>query len=474
MKSIFELSKKGLRLWLLAVSLYILTFAVSSSIAQDSAVYIDVGQAQIKKSLIALPPLLYVGSQSTNRNHIEAGQDLFRVIYNDLNVSNFFTFIKPEAYLEDPSKVGLTPAPGSPNGFKFENWKTIGAEFLVRASYNVIGNELSMESYVYHVPTAKQVLGKTYKGALNSSRRMAHMFANDLVKALTQKRGMFLTKITATGQETKGGSPKEVYVMDWDGANKQAITSNRDITLSPAWSTKGDKIAYTAYALHVKNKVKNADLFIYNLATGKRFLVSYRKGLNSGSAFMPGDDYIIITLSISGNPDLYKMTADGATITPLTNGPNRSMNVEPAISPDGNSIAFSSDRSGRPMIFTMDAKGGNVKRLTFAGKYNSTPAWSPDGKSLAFAALDVDHFDIFTMNRDGSNLRRMTSAKKPNGRGANNESPSWSPDGRHILFTSDRTGKYQLYIISPDGTNERRITEDNMNWDKPKWSPFLD
>jgi TolB protein len=455
--------------WIFALILFL-----PLSHAQDNAVYIDVGQAQIKKSLLALPPLLYIGTQAANRQHIEAGQNLFRVVYNDLSVSNYFTFIKPEAYLEDPAKVGLTPAPGSPNGFKFENWKTIGAEFLVRAAYNVIGNDLSMEAYVYHVPTAKQVLGKTYKGNLKSSRRMGHMFANDLVKALTGKQGMFLTKIAATGQETRGGSSKEIYVMDWDGSNRQAITSNKDITLSPSWSWKGDKIAYTAYAMHVKNKVKNADLFMYNLNTGKRYLVSYRKGLNSGSAFMPGDDYILITLSIKGNPDIYKMTADGNTVTALTNGPNRSMNVEPAVSPDGNTIAFSSDRSGKPMLFTMDGKGGNVKRLTFAGKYNSTPAWSPDGKTIAFAALDVNHFDIFTMNRDGSNLKRMTDAKKANGRPANNESPSWSPDGRHILFTSDRTGKYQLYIVSPDGTNERRITDDNFNWDKPKWSPYLD
>lgn len=442
--------------------------------AQDSAIYIDVGQAQIKKSLIALPPLLYVGSQPTNREHIEAGQALYRVLYNDLSVSNFFTFIKPEAYLEDPAKIGLTPAPGSPNGFKFENWKTIGTEFLVRASYQLLGNDLSLDAYVYHVPTAKQILAKSYKGRLSTSRKMAHMFANDLVKALTGKQGMFLTKIAATRQELKGGSSKEVYVMDWDGFEPDKITSHNDITLSPSWSTKGDKVAYTAYVMHTKNKVKNADLFIFDRPTGKRYLVSYRKGLNSGSAFEPGDKSLLITLSKDGNPDIYRMTADGSTVNPLTNGPNRAMNVEPAISPDGSTIAFSSDRSGKPMIYTMDSKGGNVKRLTFAGRYNSTPAWSPDGKTIAFAALDKSRFDIFTMNKDGSNLKRMTDAKRANGQPANNESPSWSPDGRHILFTSDRTGKYQLYIISPDGTNERRITNDNYNWDKPKWSPFLD
>src|SRR5262245_11900579 len=128
-------------MWLILVALITL-----SSTAQDSSqIYIDIGKGQVKKSLIALTPFLYVGTQASNASHIQAGQNLYRVIYNDLSVSNFFTFIKPEAYLENPSQVGLRPAPGTPNGFKFENWKTIGTEFLVRAAYQIVGDELSVE-----------------------------------------------------------------------------------------------------------------------------------------------------------------------------------------------------------------------------------------------------------------------------------------------------------------------------------------
>ncbi len=456
-------------IFLLSV-LLIYTGLVSAQ--SESHIYIDVGQGNVKKSLLALPPLLYAGTQPTNKSHIQIGQDLFRVIYNDLSVSNFFTFVKPEAYLEDPAKVGLRPAPGTPNGFKFENWKTIGTEFLVRAAYSVLGNDVSVEAFVYHVPTTKQVLGKTYKGPTGAVRRIAHTFSNDLVQALTGKRGMFLTKLVASGLPP--GGHKEIYIMDWDGANRQKITSMKHIAISPAWSTKGDKIAYTGFPLHKKEKVRNADLFIYDIKTGKRFLVSYHKGINSGAAFLPGDQFIMLTLTKSGNPDLYKMTADGKSLQRITNGPNRAMNVEPAISPDGTKVAFSSDRAGQPHIYVMNIDGSNVKRLTFAGKYNSSPSWSPDGKTLAFAGFDKNHFDIFTINIDGTNLKRLTDATKPNGKPADNESPTWSPDGRHIMFSSNRSGRHQIYVVSPDGTNERRITHDNISWEKPKWSPFLD
>lgn len=440
---------------------------------EPGKIYIDVGGARLKKSLLALTPLLYIGTQPSHGGHIQTGQNLFRVISNDLAVSNFFTFIKPEAYLEDPAKVGLKPAPGSPNGFNFANWKAVGAEFLVRIAYQVIGDDLAMEAYVYHVPTARLVMGRNYKGPATAFRQVAHTFANDLVRTLTGRKGMFLTRLAASRRES-GSQTKEIYLMDWDGANSQKITSHQSIAIAPTWTTAGDKIAYTAFAMHKAQKIRNSDLFIYEIASGRRFLVSYRKGLNIGASFLPGDRFFLLTLSRDGSADIYKSTADGQTTTALTKGPNRSMNVEAAVSPDGRQVAFASDRSGRPMIYLMNIDGSNVRRLTFAGKYNASPAWSPDGKSLAFASQDQDHFDIFTINADGTGLKRLTDARKPNGKAASNESPSFSPDGRHILFTSNRTNTYQLYLISADGTNERRITEDNADWDRPRWSPFLD
>ncbi|NJL24032.1 MAG: translocation protein TolB [Calothrix sp. SM1_5_4] len=457
-------------MWLLYSLLLSLT--LPSARAQSGQIYIDIGQAQVKKSLLALPPLQYVGTQPANGAHLKAGQDLFAIIVNDLTVSNYFQFIKPDAFLEDPAKIGLKPAPGQPNGFNFKNWATIGTEFLVRAAYNVIGSEISMEVYLYHVPSTKLVLGKNYKSSLSGTRRMAHTFANDVVKALTGKNGMFLTKLTASRNEP--GSPiKEIYIMDWDGNNPQKITSHQAISISPTWSSTGEKIAYTCFCMHVKEKVRNADLFQYDIASGKRFLLSYKKGINSGAAFLPGDAALLLTLSYQGTPDIYKLSADGRSSSRLTRGAAGAMSVEPAISPDGKTVAFSSDRSGRPMIYLMNIDGTNVRRLTFAGKYNASPSWSPDGKTIAFAGQDKSHFDIFTINIDGTNLKRLTDATKPNGRPADNESPSWSPDGRHVLFTSNRTGNQQLYIVSPDGMNERRITEDKYNWDKPKWSPYL-
>jgi TolB protein len=451
-----------------------ITMTTASSFAQEDGdrVYIKVGEAKVKKSLVAIPPFLFLSSPSLAPSYKQTGTELFNTVVNDLEVSNLFTMIKQEAYLEDASKVGLTPSPGNPTGFHFDLWSKINAEFLVRGGFKIDGANMEFEVYAYYVPQAKLVLGKKYVAKISEVRQTAHTFADDLMKALTGKQGIFRTKFVAASDRA-GKTWREIYVMDWDGRNITAITNHHSVSLSPAWSPDGKTVSYTSFAYHPKTKTRNPDLFTYDVFSGKRYLVSSRQGINSGSTFAPDGDFIYLTISKGTDPDIYKMSLDGDDITRITSGPRGALNVEPSVSPDGKRIAFSSDRSGNPMIYIMDNNGGNLKRITFAGHYNSSPNFSPDGKRLAFAGRDKGHFDIFTVNVDGTDMQRLTSATKPGGGPADNEDPSYSPDGRHIVFTSNRTGKNQIYIISADGTNERRITVDNANYYKARWSPYI-
>ncbi len=451
---------------ILSTLLVVLTFYSSVSSAQENGIYIKLGEAKTKKSLLAFPAIQYQGSPSTKNQSY--GVEIFNVVTNNLTTSAYFQFINQAAFLEDTSKTGLMPAPGQANGFKFQSWSAINTDFLIRAAYSIVGNELTLETYTYHVPRANLVLGKKYKGPVSSARRIAHTFSNDLLKALTGTEGPFLARIVASSDKA-GAKTKEIFVMDWDGANMDQVSNHRSISISPAWSPSGKQIAYTSYVKRVGSKFRNADMLLLDITTGKRSLVSYRPGINSGAAFSPDGRHIYLTISQGTNPDIYKMTLDGTLAGKITNGPGGALNVEPNLSKDGN-LAFSSDRAGRPMIYTADGNGGNVKRITFAGVFNSSPSWSPDGKKIAFAGQSDNNFDIFVMNSDGTGMIRLTSAKQPNGRMASNEDPSFSPDGRFVIYTSNRTGKNQIYVSTVDGTEERRITNDNFNYFKPKWS----
>jgi TolB protein len=442
--------------------------------AQEAGFYIKVGEAQIKKTVLAFPQLDFVGSAAASPQYQKVGAELYKVIQHNLEVTDYFTFAKASSFLEDPSKTAPTPAPDTANGFHYEKWKSIGVDLLIRISFTITGDNVSMDTYSYLVPKAQLVLGKKYTTKFNNLHRAAHIFSNDLIKALTGKESMFLSKIVVSAAK-QGSKYKEIYLMDWDGFNRQPVTSHSSISLSPNWAPDGTQILYTAFVKRGGAKgLRNPDMLMLDLLKGQRWLISYRRGLNSGGAFHPDGKSIFLTISESGNSDIYQVDLEGNIKRRMTAGPSGALNVEPAPSPNGSKLAFSSDRSGKPMIWIMDADGSNIKRVTYAGVYNSSPAWSPDGSRITFAGYEKDHYDIFAMNADGTNMQRLTSTKKPNGKWSSNEDPVFSPDGRHVMYTSDRTGTNQVYIINIDGNNEQRITFDRDSYFKPRWSKNFD
>jgi len=108
-----------------------------------------------------------------------------------------------------------------------------------------------------------------------------------------------------------------------------------------------------------------------------------------------------------------------------------------------------------------------VRRLTFAGSYNTSPAWSPRGDKIAYASMAGRTFSICTINSDGSNPRQLTDA-------GSCEDPTWSPDGRHIAFSSNRYGKKKIFIMLADGSGVRQVSGGEGNDTNPSWSPYID
>lgn len=432
--------------------------------------YIKIGDAQAKKSNLAFPMMNQLNATKTGQ-HIKLAAEIHNTAVKDLELSTYFKIMPAAAFLEDTSTTSIKSQTIDSKGFKFDTWKTIDTEFLIRSSFALVGTEISVEMYLYHVKESKVIVGKKYFAKNSNAAQIGHTLANDVLEALTGQRGVFLSKIVATTDRT---GHKEVITMNWDGSDQTMITRDRSVAIAPNWSPDGKKILYSIYTRRVRSAQTNLTLFEHNLASGKRSIISNRNGLNQGGSYSPDGRFIYLTISQGGSPDLYKLNSAGDIVTRLTKGPAGAMNVEAAVSADGSKIAFSSDRGGNPSIYVMNSDGSQVKRLTFQGKYNSTPTWSPDGKKIAFASQINNYFDIFVMNSDGTQLRRVTTATKANGQRASNEDPSFSPDGRFIVFTSNRTGKFQIYVTSVDGLEERRVTQDSYNYYKPKWSNNLE
>ncbi len=170
-----------------------------------------------------------------------------------------------------------------------------------------------------------------------------------------------------------------------------------------------------------------------------------------------------------GNHEIYVMDADGSNVTRLTD--NNYDDRSPVWSPDGQRIAFYIYRLGKSDIYVMDADGFNVTPLTDNDSSDIAPAWSPDGQRIAFGFHDIRDWNIYVMDADGSNVTRLTDSRSDE-----NDRPAWSPDGNRIAFAAGRFGDvfgwdYEIYVMDADGSNVMRLTDNDGQEFDPAWSP---
>jgi TolB protein len=366
------------------------------------------------------------------------------VIAFDMNMSGVVT---AENRSQQTVSMGLSLVDAD-----FVPWLNAGFDLLVRSEYSLKGEQLAVEFRLFDVVNRKLITAKRYLGAAKDLRRFSHLFADEILRALTGEKGVFTTRIAYVSTQTGN---KEIYVMDWDGHNPLPLTRNGSINLNPDFSPDGREIIFTSY------KRGNPDLFRRSLSNTAEVALSTRKGLNITGSWSPDGNKIALALSKDGDAEIYTINKDGSHPARLTINP--SLELYPTWSPDGKQIAFVSDRLGKPQIFLMNADGGNVRRLTTSGNYNVNPRWSPKGDKIAYSRMINGGFNIFTIATDGSSDTQLTTD-------GNNENPSWSADGRFICFSSKRSSGDGVYVMRADGTAQTKVSSGKGRFFQPAWS----
>src|SRR5271170_802297 len=381
------------------------------------------------------------------------------VVRDDLAFSGIVELASPSFY---PQKN-----PSQPGELQMLDWSQppVNANFLAFGNLSETSSEVAIFAWMYDVrSTSKEaVVGKVYRGAPTDAqvRKFAHQFADEIISRLSGGLpGIAATQIAFVSSRT---GTKEIWVMDYDGANQHPLTSLHTISLTPRWSPDASRIAFTCF--EPAHGVVSPQLCMYSADAGKVITFPRFRGTNSSPAWSPDGSHLIFSSSMLGNPELFVTDANGGAPKRLTfaNGASTS----PAWNPKtGQSVVFVSDRGGIPKLYMMNADGTNSAEIDLPDKgYLLDPSWAPNGQILAFSWRRPEgNYDIYVMDATTHQLVELTRDS------ARNERPSWAPDGRHIVFESTRGGTRQIWTMLADGSQARQLTTQGHN-ESPNWSP---
>ena len=257
------------------------------------------------------------------------------------------------------------------------------------------------------------------------------------------------THIAFTSRRT-GNS--DIYIMDLEGKNIRNLTDHPAWDFAPTFSPNGRWMAYVA----------DRDIYLMNLATKRR----HRLTEGRSPDWSPDGESIVFTSNRSGQANIYKVDVNGEEVQQLT---NEGSNGDPSWSPDGESIIFNSNRDHGIFlsIYVMTADGRRQRRLADG----SSPVWSPDGKQIAYI-LGIAGSGVYVMNAEGKNSRRLTPENTWS------ENPAWSPDGQWIAYETELENPWgnqnrdsNIHLISPIGDKSRRLTDHPARDGFPAWVP---
>jgi TolB protein len=239
-------------------------------------------------------------------------------------------------------------------------------------------------------------------------------------------------------------------------------------------------------------------------------MISTGDGRTTCSYFMPGDSLMLYAsthLADKACPevprfvdgkyvwavyesfDIFIANKQGEIVQQLTDHPG--YDAEATVSPDGQTIVFTSTRSGDLELWTMNIDGTNVQQVTDELGYDGGAFFSPDSKKLIFRAsrpkteeeqktykdllaqglVQPSDMEIFICNVDGSDMQQITDL------GGANWAPYYHPSGESLLFSTnhhsqDQGGrKFNIFKINVDGTGLEQVTFDGIFDAFPMFSP---
>jgi len=408
-----------------------------SPIASNTAfaqLYLEIAKAPDQAPKIAIVPF-------TNDN------GLYPIVETDLNRSGRFT-----------SSSKNLPANAAINQIQASDWQAAGIPYVVTGQIKQTATGFEVHYQLYDVQKQQYILNELLNVPAARIRQAGHMVSDAIYQALTGIPGDFSGRIAYVLRNP--ATPAERYTLqiaDTDGEQPKTVLSSRDPILSPAWTPDAKKIAYVSF------ETKRPAIYLQDLSTGTREVLTSFRGLNGAPSFSPDGQSMLFTASMNGNPEIYQMDLSTRQVKRMTN--DSAIDTEARYTPDGKSFIFTSDRGGSAQIYRYTFADGSVKRLTFKGSFNARGTLSADGKKIALvhrpsgSSYKVAIQDI---NTGITNILTPTSL---------DESPSFSPNGQMVVYATREGNRGLLSIMSTDGRFRMNLPSEQGEVREPAWAP---
>ena len=445
----------------LRVILVLLLLAPAAALAQSGDLQLELSGHGAERTRIAVAGFK-PGTPDSHNTSLKATFDA--TLANDLAQAGIFDLVSksmaPQATPGGPAEINLPQWAAAPSS----------AAMVAFGSLGVTGSRLAVNGFLFDTknPQYPQVLAKQYgeDASEDAARQIAHRFADEIILRLGGGvAGIAETKIYYVHLSGGGlnGTTKEIWEMDYDGANQHAITHLGAISLSPRVSPDNTRLAFSSLGRD------GFQIRMYSLLLGRLVTFPVSGGTNLSPAWSPNGKDIAYSSSRTGDPEIWITDLNGSLGRRVTQF--RGPDVSPTYNPrTGSQIAWISGRTGLPQLYIMETDGSSVQRLTDGG-YATSPSWSPNGQFVAYAwnrkygPGAPGGQDIYVMEIASKKWIQLTHDGGPC------DFPSWSPDGRHIVYANSPDGRAEhmrLWTMLADGTDRHPLTQSGS--DMPNWS----
>jgi len=426
-------------------TLVVMLFCVISS--AHAILDIEVTQAMDAPKPIAVVPFAGEAGVTTQ---------LTEIIRHDLNRSGEFKLLPTNAMAQKPSTVA---------DVTIDYWRQIKMDALVIGSVQPLpDNKFKVQYQLFDVYAQSNpgtpILGETFTVTGPALRSLAHHISDQIYERLTGHPGAFSTRIAYVNVRWNNNKIVEyrLEIADSDGYNPKPLLTSKEPIMSPAWSPDGKQLAYVSFENY------RSQIYVADIATGQRRLISKKPGINGSPAFSPDGDKLAIVLSNQSTPKLYVVNLKNDMMEKITEGP--SIDTEPEWSPDGKSLYYTSNRGGKPQIYRVDLDSKKIERVTFEGDYNARPVLTSDGRYMIMIHRFGGRFHIAAQDLKSGQVLVLTETQL-------DQSPSLAPNDRMVIYSTLQGGKRALSAVSIDGRVKLKIPTNEGEVQDPAWSPSM-